>query len=291
MVRRPAGDERNLLGTPDHLPHRLVDACADRLVERLRLLEDLFEHEVGEPAFLGILDAPVHEFDPPLDLLALVVDLNVLRGYLGDIPVLQKDDTLGMLEEGRHIRCGEELAVADAEHQGTAVTGGDDPVVVGRYREDCIGSFQERYRLCDCIEEIAGVLLFKKVDDHLGIGLGAEGVTALDQLPLEFDVVLDNTVVDEREPSGTVGMGMGVDVVRFSVRRPPGMPDTDGTVQRDGARLAVRDSPALFKDIDIAAHRSDAERVVPPILQSLETLNQERRCLPSPDVTNDSTHP
>ncbi len=50
---------------------RIVDAAAERSAQRRRLLVDLLEHEVREPALLRLLGLPVDDHDARLAACAV----------------------------------------------------------------------------------------------------------------------------------------------------------------------------------------------------------------------------
>ena len=77
--------------------------------------------------------------------------------------------------------------------------------------------------------EIAVVVQFDEVREHLGIGLAAEDVAELEQACAQRGVVFDDAVVDDRDASAAVQMRVRVGVGGRAVRRPASMPDADDT--------------------------------------------------------------
>ncbi len=66
--------------------------------------------------------------------------------------------------------------------------------------------------------------------DEFGVGFGAELVVALEQGGAQFDVILDDAVMDDGDRSGL--MRMGVAFGRTAVRGPSRMPDADVAGER-----------------------------------------------------------
>ena len=64
---------------------------------------------------------------------------------------------------------------------------------------------------------------------HLGICLGEELITVLLQSLTDLQIVLDDTVMNHRNGLLAVKMWMGIGVVGFSMGRPTGVSDTNGS--------------------------------------------------------------
>jgi hypothetical protein len=114
--------------------------------------------------------------------------------------------------------------------------------------------------------------------DDLGIGLRAElGALPL-QLGAQLAEILDDAVVHDGQPIG--GVGMGVTFGRLAVRRPAGVADADGAVERlareprfESAQLALGAPTGELP----AFQRGHACGVVAAVLQPLERLDQRAR--------------
>ncbi len=127
---------------------------------------------------------------------------------------------------------------------------------------------------------------------NLRVRLRGEGGTALLELFTERLEVLDDAVVDHDESTGRVRVGVGVDVARLAVGRPAGVADADGS----GERLEIEqtrqpiDLPLGLPDMDGAVGDGDARRVVAPVLEPTQTVEQQRSGLPGADISHDSAH-
>ena len=92
------------------------------------------------------------------------------------------------------------------------------------------------------------------------------------------------------DPPRAVGVRVGVDVTRFPVGGPSGMPDPGVPGEIGRPRLPVRDPAHLLVDLDRAPDRCDAKRVVAPVLKPLQPLDQDPCCVPSSDVADNPAH-
>src|SRR5215831_13537764 len=130
--------------------------------------------------------------------------------------------------------------------------------------------------------------------NHFRVGLCLENVAFLLQLLFQRKVVLDDAVMHHDQVAGTVAMRMGILFGGASVRRPAGVADAVAAI--DGihlqyvfqvAQLARGASNA--KRVVIAVD-SDTGRVITPIFQAFETVDDDRDRALRAHVTNNSTH-
>ena len=87
---------------------------------------------------------------------------------------------------------------------------------------------------------------------------------------------------------------MGIDGIRFSVRCPTGMRDTNRTtgILLRAESFQFRYFAFRFIDIELSlfVYQSHAGTVVAAVLKAVKTFNQNRIRFALPDVTNYSTH-
>ena len=113
-----------------------LEALADRLAQRVRLLVDLLEHERLVAALLGGGGVPRDRLGVALD--ALAVEVEELRALGRDHDELAVADELRLarvLEEGDDVGGEERLAVAEPDHHRALQARADDHVRVQR-RDD-----------------------------------------------------------------------------------------------------------------------------------------------------------
>ena len=137
-------------------------------------------------------------------------------------------------------------------------------------------------------------VFFDEVCDDLCVGLCGEAVALFDELPLQRNIVLDNSVVHHYHAPAAIAVRMGVLFGGASVRCPAGVADAVSSIERFQAdnffqipQLAF--GAANLKSFPVAAH-SYARRVVAAILQALEPINNDRHDSLVTHVSNDATH-
>jgi hypothetical protein len=128
---------------------------------------------------------------------------------------------------------------------------------------------------------------------HLGVRLGSEPVAARDEPLLQLGVVLENAVVDHRQISRAVSMRVRIRVRGASMGRPARVPHAHGALhgllRHDGGKLGHLSGPSPDREPRRAHHR-DASRVVPPVLDASEPIEENPTRLPIANVADDSTH-
>jgi hypothetical protein len=72
---------------------------------------------------------------------------------------------------------------------------------------------------------------FNEMGNDLGVGVGGETVALVLEFGLQFKIVFENAVVDDRDAPRAVTVGMGIVVSRTPVRRPSCMAQTDSAAQ------------------------------------------------------------
>ena len=189
VVRGAAGDDHDAaevadleLGQAQRVEHERVaaDAVADRLGYRLRLLEDLLEHERLVAALLCALLVPVDLLPlGRLDLGAAGEETDAVRRELHDLAVARMHHRARLAEEGRD-RGGEKvLPLAEPDDERRLVAHTDEHVgLVVVDRDDREMALEQRIDARERLREVALVLLLEQVDDNLGVGLGRQRVAA-----------------------------------------------------------------------------------------------------------------
>ena len=125
------------------------------------------------------------------------------------------------------------------------------------------------------LHQVALVQFADQVDEHLTVGLGLEHMALGLQLALDRGIILDDAVMDHRQPARLVGVGMGIFRRWTAVCRPTGMGDPQG---RLGAEplippaihhlLKVTHLPALLDCMELAAlDHHKPRRVIPAVFQ------------------------
>ena len=136
VVGRPAGEDHDTAEVPqllvseaetleDEVP--VPHTVAERLLDRVRLLVDLLEHERLVAGFLRRLVVPVDLERLAHDLAVLDVDeARALRGNRHDLAVVDQLDPPRLAEEGDRRGGKEHLPVAGADEQRALLAGSDE---------------------------------------------------------------------------------------------------------------------------------------------------------------------
>ena len=274
-----------------------VDATPLRVRDRVRRFRDLLTHEVREAVFLGLGYIPV-------DLDQAVSDgVAAERGHgrsqrrqRRHLTLAEHQHAAGVGDQRCDVGSDELLLLAEPDHQGRVEPGAHQQFrVVGREEHQRERPLEPPQRLAHGTHQVPPVVVLDQVRDDLGVGVRLEPVPGGGQLRLELREVLDDPVVDHRDASAAVDMRVRVDERRPAVRRPPRVPDTEMAGRHPGAYLGdqLLDAGLRLGDGGGGAppveHRN-ARRVVPPVLQSLQALEQDRGGLSLTEVTDDPAH-
>ena len=139
----------------------------------------------------------------------------------------------------------------------------------------------------------AGEERFDEVGDDLRVGLGDEPVSLPLQSGLQFQVVFDDAVVNDRDPARAVPVRVGVFLGRPAVGGPAGVSDAVFPVERvrlEGAhQVGQLPGGAAHRDLPASDHRQPG-RVVPPVLQFTQPPEEDADNGFRPDISDDSAH-
>ena len=144
------------------------------------------------------------------------------------------------------------------------------------------------------VQQVALVVTLDQVDHDLGVGLGVEGMAIGFERRLQLAVVLDDPVQDDRElPVVAAGQRMRVLLVHGAVGGPAGVAEAG---RRLGAvraglplqRLEIADDADVVESAVLA--QREPGRVVAPVLETLEALEQQVFTGSLADVSDDPAH-
>jgi len=162
----------------DHLAAVEIDAAADHIRDRPGLLVDLLEHEV-------LVAVPGHGHRVPLHWCDLLLDEasgeihdgGPVPTHHGNLPVVQEDHSLGVVQDRWHVRSDEHFPVAHAEDDAAGVAEAGSHQAVGFIRahgHDSARATQLRQGLPYGRGQVAGPLLVAaghQMGDDLRVGL------------------------------------------------------------------------------------------------------------------------
>ena len=136
------------------------------------------------------------------------------------------------------------------------------------------------------------VAAVNEFDQYLGVRLTLKRVPPGGQPLLESTVIFNDAIVDDAHPRGRVRVA--VHIAGFPVGRPPGVPDAAGALREGlyGQFLAQGIQPALALDNADATllGQCHTRRIIPAVLQFLQTIQQHILCAALSNITYDATH-
>src|SRR5262249_38214150 len=132
-----------------------------------------------------------------------------------------------------------------------------------------------------------------QVRDDFGIRLGGEPMTVGCQPLSQRYVVFDDAVVNDDEAARAVGVRMRVLVRGAAMGRPAGVAYADEPLYRTVTQQAFEDLDPARGPPDLEPFRADHRdtgRVVAPVLEALETVQDDVDGALLADVADDATH-
>ena len=199
------------------------------LLDRARLLKDLFEHEVPVASLFCPYGVPLYPLGGFRHWVSCKVGVfDCLAREHRHLLVAEEDDIAGVAKHCRDVRRDQQLFVADTEHDWWSVANSHNLVgVIGRdkYQSEEASQLGERPSH-GVLQPVISHLTLDEMGDNLGIGLGFETVAFRLELVFEFEEVLDDAVVHDDDLPGAVTMGMRVLFCRSTMSRPTRMPYT-----------------------------------------------------------------
>ena len=136
--------------------------------------------------------------------------------------------------------------------------------------------------------------LFDEVRQHLCVGVADQGVASVGEQLLQCFVILDDAVVDDRDPLFASGVGMGVSVAGWAMGGPTGVSDADRANRNVVFDMGfqVGDFPLLFfhPKLPLSFQGGDSRAVVPPVFETGQSVNQDGVSRFWPQITYDSAH-
>ncbi len=206
-----------------------------------------------------------------------------------------------MGRDGRNIAGQEMFARADAEDERTAppradhdvglvLVDGDEAVGAGDFPERLHhGHFQAVFRFG--IERVE--VKSDQKGKHLGVRFRAKLKALVYQPLLQGAIVFDDTVVDDGQLAGGVGMGVGVDLGGLAVGGPARVADPEAAVEGMAAQRAFQllDAAHFLDHREaLAVEHGNPARIVTPVLETVQPLQQERLGFLIPNIGNNSAH-
>ena len=258
----------------------------------LGLLVDLLGHEVLVVALVDQRRGCRGLHRVALDHRALfVADLDARVRHHRPIAVVEIGDRVGERRERDGVRAQVHLALAVADRERRAFAGANHQVFFAREQKGKReGAAQLSERGLDGLDRRLALvhLLRDQVNDHFGIGFAGELRAVLAERFAQLAEILDDAVVHDRDPLGSVRMR--VELGRLAVRGPAGVADADSSGKRFAGEPLLQvlelalGAPARQRP---ALERRNAGGVVAAILQALERIDELARDGLTPENSND----
>ena len=286
-----------------HLALGRVDAPAQRVAQRSRLLVDLLAHVVTVAVELDLLQPHLQGADALAE--RDVVDgggAQAVAGQQRDLVVVQVDHLAGVLDHRGAVGGHHVLAVADADQHRAAAARGDELVgMVAAQHQQAEGAAHVakgapygRQQVARLAVAAVVVEVPDELRERLRVGLAGRLDALLGEEGANRAVVLDDAVVHHGDGAAGVEVGMGVAFRGGAVGRPAGVRDAGGAggaVHCHGARqvvhLAHRAIPVQHA---VAVEGRYSRRVIAPVLQAPQPGDQQFRRRTRPHVSHDPAH-
>ena len=277
------------------LERRHVDVTSEGVADHLRLLVDLLGHEMPVIAPFREQAAGRASLDAALDMAAgRIADVGALAGQRHPVAFLEIGDAVSERSQCERVRAQIHFRVAIADRKRRALARADQEILLALEQID------ERERPAQPAERRLNRLLRRLaffqfvLDDecgNLGIGLGRERIAFGGEFLPQRPEILDDPVVDDRKPRGSVRMGVGFG--RLAMRRPAGVADADRPAERrcGELRLQVLELALGAPPLELAVlERRHAGGIIAAIFEPLQRIDNRAGDRSGPENPDNSTH-
>ena len=228
---------------PVHFPeHRLRVSAENRrrdaghplqgVSDRARLLENFLLHIVTVRSKRDVVIVSRNDLHLTVNrnratILRRAENPGRVRRNFSNIAFLKENKPFRHARERKHVRGEEVLLIPEPHDERRAAAGTYHHVRLLRAADSQTETAAEtRHSLRHGVEQIAFKVTVDEMRDHLGIRLTRELISLRHELRLQFGIVFNNAVMDERDRV-VRNHRMGVPDLRRSMRCPPGVGNTD----------------------------------------------------------------
>ena len=166
--------------------------------------------------------------------------------------------------------------------------------MVAENNSQCIRSFHTVHYFRDGPERIPIIIVVQKMSDDLSICLRDKVVSLFFQFFLQFQIIFNNSVVNNNDTFICIKMWMRIDIGRSPMSGPARMPDSKGSGKflSPMADLIQHLQASLsFQHVDfLSVIDRNPGRVISPVFQLFQTIQENRCCLQLSNISNYSTH-
>ena len=278
--------------------HRLragVVVGPQRVADGARLLEDLLQHVVAVVALADHGAVVGGDALCPRDRPAARLAYRHSTGpQHRPVALVEVADPLGEGRERQRVRgeIGGVVRVPDGKRRA-APSPDQEPRVACEDDREREGTFEllERFGRGRLGIQPARHVKVDQVRDHLGIGVGAELPPLRLQRGPQLPVVLDDAVVDHRDATGS--MRMGVSLAGLAMGRPAGVPDAHGAADRALGHQALKLAELALGPAQLdgaVGERGQPRRIVAPVFEPPQPVEDAWRRLVRAGDADDSAH-
>ena len=131
------------------------------------------------------------------------------------------------------------------------------------------------------------------VSDDFAVGCRAENVSECLKLLSKADVILDDAIVNDDNFTIAAHVGVRIQIGRFTMRRPPGMTNPDGTFHWIGFNefRQLFHAAGAFANADfVGVLDGDPRAVIAAVLKSAQTIDEKLWRGTKSNIADDATH-
>jgi len=288
VVARPTPDQVQVpcrlhpLHQRRHMGGSVVEV--EHLPRPPRLLVDLLEHEVREPALLRFLHRLRDRLHLPLDPAPILdpPQLDPPRLEDHDLPILDPHDAPGEGEERGEVGGHHGDPISDPGDEPGSLLERVEPVLPHPPNHERVIPREVVVRVADRIEHREALVHvpLDGVDACLAIVRGANDHPLADERLSQLNVVHDVPVVSANEVAVRVEVGLGIGLRRSPERGPAELDDPPRPAHLVESEAAgdVLDPPHILAQVNLAVGGQGGapDGVVPAVGEALPRLDEER---------------
>ena len=248
------------------------------------------------PALFRRIYIPVNMGRVFLDrLLIHIIKFHGICCHADDLFIFNEINISCVFQDCRYIGCDNTSPLCMTDDQGTVLSHGIKLIrMILKQNTKGIGSLHPVHDLCDRLKRISFIIVVQQMGDHFGICIGYKFIPLCLQLLFQFQIILNDPVMYHNDTLLFIKMRMRVHIGRFSVCCPACMPDPDRSRKRFSPMRQLTQhfqSALCFFHTDLfPVIYCDPCRIISPVFQFFQTIQQDRRCLLLSDITYNSTH-
>ena len=215
--------------------------------------------------------------------------------------ILENDNSVREGGERLSIAGEKVFSLTDADNERTSALGSHDQTGEVRMNHRNAESAMDLVEgLLDCSKEsrftlrLAFLVRFPQaVREDFGISVGEKSVTRLDEFFFQFEEVLNYPIMDYRQFSRLIEVGVSVFVGRCPMGGPTSMADSQFALNRFGLASVgkIFNPTTFFTNLHaVSIQDGEAGRVITPVFETAQRFQENRLGFTWPHVGNNSTH-